>query len=151
MVNLLTKYSLDSQDNDYCQASFIVRHWCQHALYSKTFTASLFQEIMVTGRTMGILHQSFRSLLKLSFHSQNLFYKIPHCFSNGWIRPPILPDWPLYEGSIAGLVWFHQTPGPLGLAGNLQTRFHFPQKNTLNEQREVAFVPAAIVRSCWLK
>ena len=81
---------------------------------------------------MSIFHQSFRSPLISPFQSQKLLYKLPHCFSNGWIRPPILPDWPLYEGSLAGLVWFHQTPGPVGLPGNLQTRFHFPQKNNLD-------------------
>ena len=86
---------------------------------------------MVTGQAMSIFHQSFRSLLISLFQSKKLLYKIPHCFSNGWIRPPILPDWPLYEGSLAGLVWFHQTPGPVGLPGNLQTRFHFPQKKQL--------------------
>ena len=143
----ITRYFTDLKDNDYCQASFIVKSQdIEHASPSKTFTASLFQETMVTGQAMSIFHQSFRSLLISLFQSKKLLYKIPHCFSNGWIRPPILPDWPLYEGSLAGLVWFHQTPGPVGLPGNLQARFHFPQKT-----REAAFVPAANVRSCWLK
>ena len=128
VVNFLTRYFTDLKNNDYCQASFIVSQDIEHASPSKTFTASLFHEIMVTGQAMSIFHQSFRSLLISLFQSKKLLYKIPHCFSNGWIRPPILPDWPLYEGSLAGLVWFHQTPGPVGLPGNLQTRFHFPQK-----------------------
>ena len=122
VVNFLTIYFTDSKDIDYCQASFIVR--------VKTLNMPRLPRHSLQG-TMSIFHQSFRSLLISLFQSQKLLYKIPHCFSNGWIRPPILPDWPLYEGSIAGLVWFHQTPGPVGLPGNLQTRFHFPQKKQL--------------------